>query len=413
MRKIRSTSWYNFWLIGHSPGLGAEANVLWFLSSEKNIFFCSNHSADGRDIKMILVRDIRDIGTQHASGTAPFYSFRQVAEAARVPQRPPPFLLGPAPADVLWDIFADIETPAAGCYAIEGAIVAPTGFAIKDGVALHGAAFLHPRHHVVGVSDRLNAEDLPVRRISGPVAVICGPAHETWGHWLTDFLPRLWVLQATGYDLPSLRFLLPPDLSPFAWTLLDFFGIGPDQCVIHDHWREIIMCELVLLPTGLRADNRFSTCFAAATTWWTSILRAAATTLAPNEPRLFLSRAGAPQERQMANRMEIEAAARSAGFLCVRPEDFNVAEQVALFSQARVLVGEYGSALHNSVFARPDAVVCGLRGTSRHPSFVQSGIATALGQQAAYVFGDTRGQDVTQRFIVAPRLFAKAIELLA
>jgi len=361
---------------------------------------------------VILVRDIRDICTQHGAGTAPFYTFRPVAEAARVPQSPPPFLLGPASAALLWDIFADIETPAAGCYAIENAVMGPTGFAIKDGVALHGTAFLHPRHHVVTVSDRLNAEVLPVRDVAGPLAVICGPAHETWGHWLIDFLPRLWVLRAAGYDLPSLRFLMPPDVRPFAWKLLQYFGIGPDQCVIYNHWHEIIRCDLVLLPTGLRAENRFSTCFAAATAWCTSIVRGAAPNSAPREPKLFLSRSGAPQARQMANRAEIEAAALAAGYRCIRPEDFSVAEQIALFSQARVLVGEYGSALHNSVFAATGARVCGLRGTSRHPSFVQSGIATALGQQAAYVFGDTGGQDVTQRFVLDPKLFAKALELL-
>jgi hypothetical protein len=148
---------------------------------------------------MSLIRDIRDIGTQQTAKTAPFYTFQPVAEPASVPQSPPPFLLGPATAGVLWDIFADIETPAAGCYAIENVVMAPTGFPIKDGVALHGTAFLHPRHHVVTVSDRLNAADLPMRDVAGPLAVICGPAHETWGHWLIDFLPRLWVLRAAGF----------------------------------------------------------------------------------------------------------------------------------------------------------------------------------------------------------------------
>jgi capsular polysaccharide biosynthesis protein len=378
----------------------------------KQFFFEKKNQKTFARWPVMLVRDIRDIGTQQSAGTSPYYSFQPVAEPARVPQSPPPFLLGPATEKLLWDIFADIETPAAGCYVIENAVLAPTGFAIKDGVALHGTAFLHPRHHVVTVSDRLNAEALPVRNVAGPLAVMCGPAHETWGHWLIDFLPRLWVLQAAGYELPALRFLMPPDVRPFAWKLLQFFGIGPDQCVIYNHWHEIIRCELVLLPTGLRAENRFATCFAAATAWWTGIVRGAAPHSPPDAPALFLSRSGAPQARQMANRAEIEAAAGAAGYLCIRPEEFSVAEQVAMFSQARVLVGEYGSALHNSVFAAPGALVCGLRGTSRHPSVVQSGIATALRQHAAYVFGDTAGQDVTQRFVVEPRLFAKALELL-
>jgi capsular polysaccharide biosynthesis protein len=114
----------------------------------------------------------------------------------------------------------------------------------------------------------------------------------------------------------------------------------------------------------------------------------------------------------MTNRGEIEAAARDAGFTVVRPEGMSLATQVALYSGCEVLVGEYGSALHNSVFCGPDALVCGLRGTSQHPSFMQSGIATALGQGAAYVFGDTSGQDVAQRFAIEPKCFAKALELI-
>jgi hypothetical protein len=43
---------------------------------------------------------------------------------------------------------------------------------------------------------------------------------------------------------------------------------------------------------------------------------------------------------------------------------------------------------------------------------MQSGIATALEQEAAYVFGDTSGQDVAQRFAIEPRYFAKALELI-
>jgi capsular polysaccharide biosynthesis protein len=359
---------------------------------------------------MMLVRDIRDIGVQQRAGTPPFYDYRQVAPPAIVRQTPPPFLLGPATADILWDVFAAIETPAAGCYTLENVTIAPTGFAIKDSVALHGDAFLYPRHHVVAVSDRLNAADLPIRDIAGPLAIICGPAHETWGHWLTDFLPRLWVLRAAGHDLATLRFLMPPDLKPFAGTLLTLCGIEPLQCVVYDYWNEIVRTDLLLMPTGLRAENRFCQCFDEATSWWTQL---AGSGLAKgDESRLFLSRAGSSPLRALANRSEIESMARDAGYAIVQPETLSIPQQIALFSGARIFVGEYGSALHNSVFAAPGAVACGLRGTSRHPSLLQSGIATALGQHAAYVFGDTTGQDVEQRFTIDPRLFAKAVELL-
>jgi capsular polysaccharide biosynthesis protein len=351
-----------------------------------------------------FIRDIQEI--------ARLSEYVPVSPPSRAAPGPPVFLLGPANAALLWEIFGDVQTPGAGCHVLRNAFVAPTGFAIVDGKASYGKAFLHPRHHVVTVSDRLNAEKSPVREVAGPLAVIYGPAHETWGHWLTDFMPRLWVLRAAGFDLDALRYVVPPDLRPFAWELLACFGITRERCEVYRYFHEILHTETLLLPTGLRADNRFASCFAAATRWWTGIVRGAAPAVPPTAAKLFLSRAGAPQARQMANRAVIEKLAEDAGYAIVRPESLTLQQQVCRFSEAGVLAGEYGSALHNSVFAAPGTLVCGLRGTSLHPSFVQSGIAQALRQKVGYVFGDTGGQDVAQRFTIAELLFRKAIEII-
>jgi capsular polysaccharide biosynthesis protein len=85
---------------------------------------------------------------------------------------------------------------------------------------------------------------------------------------------------------------------------------------------------------------------------------------------------------------------------------------MAVFRSAAMIVGEYGSALHNAVFSGPGAVVCALRGTARHPSLVQSGIATAMGQDLGYVFGSTDGTETQQAFCVAENSFTTALELL-
>jgi capsular polysaccharide biosynthesis protein len=326
--------------------------------------------------------------------------------------RPPPFVLGPANESVLWEIFGQIETPSVGCYTVADALVAPTGIAIKDGVAFHGEAFQLPYHHVVTVCDRLNTEDLPVRHITGKLAVIYGPGHETWGHWLTDFLPRLWVLHAAGHDIASLRFLVPPDLRDFALPLLRQCGLRDDQLLAYDYWAELLRADLLLLPTGMRAGNRLAPCFAEATSFWLARARRGITA-SLSTPRVFLSRAGAPQQRQLLNRETIEALARDAGFAVVQPELLTLPQQIALYAGTRILVGEYGSALHNTVFAGARTIACGLRGTSRHPSFLQTGIATALGQDAAYVFAATDGQDVDQRFAIDAGLFRRALEMLA
>jgi capsular polysaccharide biosynthesis protein len=358
---------------------------------------------------MTLVRDIRDIVTVHSTGAAPHLNFAEVAPPTRGPQRPPLFLLGPASEIVLHDLAAAIETPRVGCYTLTDATLAPTGIPIKQGVALRGEAFMHPHYLVTQVADRLNAETLPAREVGGDVVPLIGPAHETYGHWLVDFLPRLWVLHQAGYDLAALRFVVPCDMAKFGRTLLKQCGLGEAQLVQYEHWRELLVAERLILPTTLRLGDRLSPCFATATHFW---MRRAGhePPAAPGGGALYLSRAGG--QRNLVNRERIEAIAAEHGLAVIRPETMSLSEQIALFASAEVIAGEYGSALHNSIFSGAGAAVCALRGVARHPSLVQSGLATAMDQDVGYVFGGTEGQGADQGFFVMERYFSLALELI-
>ncbi len=377
------------------------AKVFCLFSSEKKAFLSSCAFVS-------LVRDICDI--ECAAGRVPL-SHVELAPAAESAPRPPAFLLGPANESLLWEIYGQTHTHAVRCYAIEGAQVAPRGIAIKDRVALHAQTFLQPRHHVVEVCDRLNNTTLPIRHVPGPLAIIYGPGHETWGHWLTDFLPRLWVLHAAGHDLAALRYLVPPDLKDFALKLLRSCGLRDEQLVAYDYWSEVIETDLLLMPTGLRAANRLAACFAEATRFWINRAAPATKTVEPHR-KLFVSRASVAQERTLLNRGDIESIAAAAGFEMMRPEALGLLDQIRMFAEAHIIVGEYGSALHGAVFSSPGTIVCALRGTSRHPGFIQSGIGTAMGQDCAYLFMDSSGQDVVQSFAMDTGLFTRALEML-
>ena len=295
--------------------------------------------------------------------------------------------------------------------------MAPSGIAIKDGVAFSSTAFIHPPHHVGEVAARVLGADLPRRHIEGTLAVIYGPGHQTYGHWLVDFLPRLWVLAQTSHDLGALRYVVPPELTAAAKRLLAMSGIARDQLVPYRYWREVLTADRLLLPTGLRTHNRISPHFAEATRFWTARLRAAsrARPNAPTPARIFVSRAKVTAARILDNRARIEAIAAERGYAVVHPQTMDLGAQAALFAGASIVVGEYGSALHGSVFSGPGAVAIGLRGTARHPSFVQSGIAAALGQHAGYVLGDTiLGQtegDTGQVFSIATEDFERALDI--
>jgi capsular polysaccharide biosynthesis protein len=152
--------------------------------------------------------------------------------------------------------------------------------------------------------------------------------------------------------------------------------------------------------------------FRQATAFWTARLPGRSAGWGDARAKIFLSRTGAPGQRVLTNRAEIETIARDHGCDIVVPETLGLSAQAALFAGAGTILGEYGSALHGTVFSRPGSVCCALRGNLRHPSFMQSGVAAALGQTVGYVLGPTEG-DIAQRFSIDPKDFRLGLDLLS
>lgn len=109
--------------------------------------------------------------------------------------------------------------------------------------------------------------------------------------------------------------------------------------------------------------------------------------------RLFLTRARASQSRRIANRDEIEALFTAQGFEIIAPETLPIPEQLRLIRSASFIAGEYGSALHASLFCPPGLAVLALRGNGIHPEFIQSGMGEALGHHTGYIIGRDRTED--------------------
>jgi capsular polysaccharide biosynthesis protein len=112
------------------------------------------------------------------------------------------------------------------------------------------------------------------------------------------------------------------------------------------------------------------------------------------------------------NRQAIEKIAADRGYALVRPETLSMVDQINMFSRAESIVGEYGSALHGSLFAPSKTVVCALRATAHHPGFLQSGLCQAMGQKIGYVFGAAGWHDVEQEFSIPEDDFKTALTLV-
>jgi capsular polysaccharide biosynthesis protein len=232
---------------------------------------------------------------------------------------------------------------------------------------------------------------LPVRRIRGQAAIIHGPGYNIFGHWLIDFLPRLYVLRRAGHDIEKLKFILPSSVGPFGPEFLRRIGIPAHNIVWHEHKAELLQPDELIAPTVLRLRNRFSPLLGVATQFWLErVFNPAGTRPWTNKRRkLFISRSQHPSNRGFKTRAAIEQRAAEAGYEIVHPERLAFPEQIELLRSAGWIIGEYGSGLHGAICAPAGTAICALRGTSHHPGFAQSGLAEVFGHNLGYVFAET------------------------
>jgi capsular polysaccharide biosynthesis protein len=173
-----------------------------------------------------------------------------------------------------------------------------------------------------------------------------------------------------------LQYLLPNTIPDFVIGWLDLLGITSQQLVFYDPLRESISCDELLVPTIQHNGCRVSPLLR-----WSAVylrnLVAERHTLdqSPYGERIFLSRAHCGLSRRLLNRERVEDMAKEAGFAIVHPERMPLLDQLKMFGGAKCLMGEYGSALHGSIFAPSGAVVCALRGTLLHPALSNQGSA--------------------------------------
>jgi len=342
--------------------------------------------------------------------------FVEVYPASNLIPAPPRFTFGTFGADLATMFFRHTHLWAIGLYRLSGFEVFGAYALCKDGelFSCHEAN-IHSEY-IAGVVAALGAPTLPRTRrfLAGPFAMITGPGHGIYGHWLSDFLPKLYLLHAAGYDIRRLRYLLPSDTPSFGHLWLRLLGIPPENITLFDPNGELVWVEELLVPTTVHNGVRASSVLKDAAAFLLSLIADHAGEPLPTSAhrRVFVSRARAPQTRALQNRSQIEEIAVTFGLELVYPEALPLIEQVHLFGEANLIVGEYGSALHGSLFSGRGTTICALRGSLGHPGFIQSGFGQSLGQPTGYVFGEPVDEAGDGRFTISGSDFEQCLHTL-
>lgn len=206
---------------------------------------------------------------------------------------------------------------------------------------------------------KITAESIPHRNridVAEPAITVITPGHKIYGHWLVDILPRLHVARAAlGADFYKRVILLPSDTPKWAISLIHHLFDINLAFRYYDIDMDILYCQDVCVPSfpqSLRMN------FHPIVRGLYDPFRASK----PGERKLCVSRRNIEGKssgvvKSFAQRDVFEEFALIHKFEIVYPEEMALPDQIAMMHSARVIVGEYGSALHGSVFAAPGTIV--------------------------------------------------------
>lgn len=215
------------------------------------------------------------------------------------------------------------------------------------------------------------------RHVSGLSVLLTHWNSGVYGHWLLEGMPKLLLLRQTAAHLPTFRIVLPRALPDWVTRWIEL--VLPDVVIErYDERKEYLRCEKLLIPTVVMHPEHF---FHPLLSSLLDELCRSTSPLASERRKLFVTRVAASRYRKLANQSQIEEIAAQEGLTLFAPERLSIAEQVRAFASADLVVGEFGSAMHGTLFSPSHTKVLCLNWING----MQSRIAQLKGQDVGYI----------------------------
>ena len=191
----------------------------------------------------------------------------------------------------------------------------------------------------------------PEREISDPCYLAFNSGHTNYAHWLTDNLIYLYIY-VTKLKPLGIKVALPDSMSGFARDTVKILGITPEDTIVAGDeilkFKELYFSDTIYfgeIPAILRG---------AVDCLKEKALRLDVPVLA--DRLVYISRPDATA-RPLMNNGELEARLSSLGFEIVATGTLTLLEQIRLFAETRLVVGQHGAGLMNSIFCSPGATL--------------------------------------------------------
>ncbi len=258
------------------------------------------------------------------------------------------------PAGIAWDApYFDSATPWE-CVFSDVLLHSDAGIACHGDTAV-ADTLLQTDAMLNGYEDRadgLHLQTRPVEAIDGTCLSLLVGGHRNYYHWTLDCLARL---AGAGEDTLAgvRRVLVPAPRAEFHRAGLAYCGLEESHEVVPVAPDATLRVERVIAPWSVTGYHQPHPCIVP----FFARMRERAPVRDETWPRLvYIDRRGGDQ-RPLANEDAVVAALVARGFVPVRLESHPLADQIAIFAHAAVIVAPHGAGLANLVFARPGTIV--------------------------------------------------------
>lgn len=258
---------------------------------------------------------------------------------------------------------------------------------------LHGRTLIQPKSRRI----RLLVHDEWPERVPAAATFVdaCAP---NYAHWLTEVLPRV-ALFCGDERFQNIPIVVNDGLHRNILESL-YLVTGPEREIITLPIGRALYCNRLYntsasgyVPFGWRTNKPPGCAHGTFSPPALNMLRRHLKGLVPNtEPRvwpemIFLRRNS--ESRKIVNGINVEQLFLSRGYSIVEPEKLTFLEQVALFNNAKVIVGSSGAAMANMIFSPRESKVVIL--ISKHPDTIYwywQNIACVFGKSVIYSLGE-------------------------
>lgn len=219
---------------------------------------------------------------------------------------------------------------------------------LKDGQVVGETDYLQAPECVAAAS--VAAERLDPLPFDGPVAGCFDHWDGNYFHWFRHSLPAIEMFRGERLGL------LVPELTPMQRQTLEGM-MAPDRLVPLRRDRQYAIRDMIWTDVVAgRADFAVSATARAAFRRLSDMALPAAAVASTSPSRLYIDRRAAAG-RRIPNEDALVDALAQQGFSIVRLERLSVADQVALFRSAQIVVGQHGAGLTNIAFCQPGTIV--------------------------------------------------------